>query len=242
MNLPTDTYQLWDVPYVFGSLSPSERRIYEQHLAECPACDAAVASLAGMPGLLSLLPRESAVTLLDPPEEDDTRPPAELVRNLQRASRSARQRARFGVAAAVVTAALVGGAVVWRVQPAAAPPPSTRLDSVRTAAAPSDSPMTQTVPSPVTARIALIRKPWGTRIEVTCDHAGPASGAGTPKVAYDLYVEHGQGARRTKVATWTGGPGTTTRPVATVEIPPDRIDGVQIRLRDKDLVLLESRF
>jgi len=43
-----------DASYVLGSLSPSERQSFEQHLATCAACQASVARLAGLPGLLSL--------------------------------------------------------------------------------------------------------------------------------------------------------------------------------------------
>ena len=37
-----DRYAEWDSAYVLGALSPSDRRSYERHLAECDACRAAV--------------------------------------------------------------------------------------------------------------------------------------------------------------------------------------------------------
>ena len=36
-----DRYAEWDAAYVLGALSPSDRRTYERHLAECAACRAA---------------------------------------------------------------------------------------------------------------------------------------------------------------------------------------------------------
>ena len=41
-----DEFAEWDAAYVLGALSPSDRRAYERHLAECDACRAAVADLA----------------------------------------------------------------------------------------------------------------------------------------------------------------------------------------------------
>ena len=33
-----DEFSDWDAAYVAGLLSPDERRSFERHLAECPAC------------------------------------------------------------------------------------------------------------------------------------------------------------------------------------------------------------
>jgi hypothetical protein len=51
-----DGYADWDAAYVLGALSTAERLEFEEHLAECAVCRAAVADLAGMPGLLAQLP------------------------------------------------------------------------------------------------------------------------------------------------------------------------------------------
>ncbi len=67
MNAP-DPFRDWDAAYVLGMLSPDERRTYEDHLTECPPCSAAVAELAGMPGILSRLSADEAAALL----ADDT--------------------------------------------------------------------------------------------------------------------------------------------------------------------------
>ncbi|WP_129784798.1 anti-sigma factor family protein [Promicromonospora panici] len=59
-----DYYAEWDAAYVLGALSPSDRRAYERHLADCDACRAAVAELAGMPGLLGTLSPAHAEALV----------------------------------------------------------------------------------------------------------------------------------------------------------------------------------
>ena len=51
-------YAMWDAAYVLGSLSASDRREFELHMASCPACREAVVELSGVPALLSQLGRE----------------------------------------------------------------------------------------------------------------------------------------------------------------------------------------
>jgi anti-sigma factor RsiW len=99
----SDPYRDWDAAYVLGALSPAERREYEGHLGCCVACAAAVASFAGMPGILSVVPRETSVELLEPAS-----PRASLVPGLVRAVRDSRRRGRARVAAALAGAALAG--------------------------------------------------------------------------------------------------------------------------------------
>ena len=53
MNAIPDKFAQWDAAYVLGALSPAERREFEEHLASCPPCQAAVSELAAMPGLLA---------------------------------------------------------------------------------------------------------------------------------------------------------------------------------------------
>ena len=56
MTTTIDPYRQWDAAYVLGALSAKERLEYEQHLADCQECSAAVAELAGVPGLLAKVP------------------------------------------------------------------------------------------------------------------------------------------------------------------------------------------
>ncbi len=233
MSSPVDPYRDWGAAYVLGSLSPGERREFEGHLPGCPECSGDVASFAGVPGILSAVPRDRALDLLEPEGEADE-PPAAVFSGLVAAERSRRWRARVLVAAALVVAALTGAAVALAVRP---PPP----DAVVAAPPPApDVAMHQTVPSPVTASVQLVDEPWGTRIEVLCAYAVP-DGPPPPVFAYSLHVVAADGTSA-KVATWTAGPGSTTRPVATTELGRSDITGIEIRLVQKDLVLLRVTF
>ena len=71
----TDPHEFtdWDAAYVLGMLAPEERRRFERHLADCPACSQAVAELAGMPGILAGLSTSDATALL----ADDARTAAD---------------------------------------------------------------------------------------------------------------------------------------------------------------------
>jgi putative zinc finger protein len=99
--------------YVIGSLEPAERADLEAHLAMCPACRDELAELAPLPGLLSRLSVEEALT--GPPPVDD----AMLERLLAAAQRERRRVARgrwLAAAAAVVVlvAGTAGGVAGWR--------------------------------------------------------------------------------------------------------------------------------
>ena len=56
-------YAMWDAAYVLGSLSPGDRREFEAHMANCPACRHAVAKLSGMPAILSQLDGNSVAAM-----------------------------------------------------------------------------------------------------------------------------------------------------------------------------------
>ncbi|HET6704982.1 zf-HC2 domain-containing protein [Amycolatopsis sp.] len=130
----SDPYGEWDAAYVLGALSPGERREYEQHLACCGSCAAAVASFAGMPGILSVVPRETTVELLGPAT---LATPAMLLPGLVRAARASRRRARARVAAALAATALAGAVAGARLF-AQGCSPDPRID--RTTLAPATTP------------------------------------------------------------------------------------------------------
>lgn len=60
-----DDYATWDAPYVLGALAPDQRLEYEAHLSECAECRLAITDLSGLPGLLSHVPGEVALSLID---------------------------------------------------------------------------------------------------------------------------------------------------------------------------------
>ncbi len=65
-------YATWDAAYVLGSLSETDRREFDAHLAECQECRDAVAELSDMPALLSLLDLDQ---VLDQDDRVSVRPP-----------------------------------------------------------------------------------------------------------------------------------------------------------------------
>ncbi|WP_174555316.1 anti-sigma factor family protein, partial [Nocardia anaemiae] len=91
-----DDYSTWDAPYILGSLSRIERREYEEHLAGCPVCRAAVADLAGLPGLLAMVEPDTALAMIEPPEPTaaEAGPPAQLLPRLADAAEKRRRRSR----------------------------------------------------------------------------------------------------------------------------------------------------
>ena len=46
-------YAMWDAAYVLGSLSAGDRREFEMHMADCPACRQAAVEISGIPAMLS---------------------------------------------------------------------------------------------------------------------------------------------------------------------------------------------
>ena len=91
MTSAPDRFYTWDAAYVLGSLSPAERREYEEHLAGCTGCQAAVSELAGMPGLLAQVPPEDAALLAEVPDEIiDEGPPPDMLAGV-RSRRTVRQ-------------------------------------------------------------------------------------------------------------------------------------------------------
>jgi len=90
--------------YVVGALDPRERADVEAHLGICPGCRDELAGLAPLPGLLSRLTVDEAVT--GPPPVDD----AMLERLLVAASRDRRVAShRRWLAAAAAVVVIAGG-------------------------------------------------------------------------------------------------------------------------------------
>ena len=74
-----DEYRDWDASYVLGALPADQRLEYEQHLSGCAACRAAVAELAGLPGIVGRLSLEDALAITAPDDGEDTPDEAEDV-------------------------------------------------------------------------------------------------------------------------------------------------------------------
>ncbi|MDQ1683995.1 MAG: hypothetical protein QOC82_732 [Frankiaceae bacterium] len=99
--------------YLLGALDPRERAEVETHLSGCRRCRDEVADLAPLPGLMSRITVDEAIS--GPPPVDD----AMLDRLLTAATRERRtavvRRRLFAVAAAVaLVAGSIGGVAVYR--------------------------------------------------------------------------------------------------------------------------------
>lgn len=208
-----DPFHDWDAAYVLGQLGPDDRRAYEQHLTTCASCSAAVAELAGMPGILAALTKDEALTLLDP---EPVEPASDgLVTRLAVAAGRRRRRMRLAVAGAGVAAALglgIGGYVVG----SADQPPSGQFVA-----------MSEVQPGIMTASLRVEKKSWGTRIDWNC-HYLAADGYSASRV-YELVVTDTSG-RQTVAATWTASSPKAASLSASSSVPKAQIRRVDIRL------------
>ena len=233
MTTPADLYSDWDGAYVLGSLSPGDRRDYERHLNDCAACSQAVAHLAGLPGLLALVPLDQALHLgpaTQAATEAGASPSAELLPRLLQAARARSRRTRWvGVGAAVAAAAIAASAALvvpgW-------------LDQRVTSARPPAVAMTAVVPNPLTATFRLTGEDWGTRIDASCSYAKSGNDFGPQP--YALFVTDTAGDE-SLVASWIAGPGTTVTAAATTSVTENDIASVDIRWMPDERVLLESK-
>jgi hypothetical protein len=218
-----DRYTEWDAAYVLGSLSPDERGEFEQHLAGCDRCRAAVGELAGMPGLLAQVPPAEAWALasddLGPPRP--TEPPVDLPLRVE-VPRPAR-RPWWQLAAAAVLVAVLGGFGGYGLRTLGDRDAAQRL---------AFSPV---VPSPLTAVVDLAPVSGGTDVRVECQYADVT--AGEP---YSVWVvdTRGQGS---EVKPWTVRPNRVMHPSGVSPLPLDSISAVEIREGDAGQVLLRAQ-
>jgi len=233
-----DPYRDWDAAYVLGALSPEDRREYERHLADCPRCTAALAELAGIPGLLATVPAEEAI-------HETPRPvpvPDTLWPRMLRSARRRRVRTRAAVAGGALVVAAAVAVVAFALPQVVAPAPaptSTVVAGGRTVA------LDQVTPSALRASIRLISEGWGTRIDMDCSYGlgdGSASGYGGDEPTahdYAMYVTDAAG-RSIEVATWSARPGSAAEPSGTTSLAVDQIRTVDVRSTSDGTVLLST--
>jgi hypothetical protein len=221
-----DPYSDWDGAYVLGALSMDERREYELHFASCSACAAAVADLAGIPGILTKINTDSAVALMNAPiDVHESRLEPDLVQRLARTVSQQRRRARrrwsVGLSAAAAVL-IVFGAIAGNV-----------MNSSRNFGNPASNvalgtqvTMAPIAPIVMTANLQVTSKPWGTRFDWSCKYVGTWSARYSPG-SYDLVITDASGKTFT-IATWSApGPianglaatsNLSTKDIRTVEI------------------------
>jgi hypothetical protein len=222
-------YEMWDGSYVLGSLSPAERREFEEHLDTCEECSRAVRDLAGLPGLLGRIGPEVLEAAPVEPMPETLRP------RLFRAVR--RQRARrtwltAGVAAAAAAAITLGGAVaVDRGQSSS----NTADNGPGIVHIEPPQAMTAVSRNPMTAEVSVTPVAWGTRLDLTCTYPrawGLYEGSGR----YALVVHTSSGGSH-EVATWRGLPGRAMHLTASTAAPTSTIRSVDITTREGKPVL-----
>jgi hypothetical protein len=244
-----DPYDEWDAAYVLGALSAADRAEYEDHLADCPRCSAAVTEFAALPGLLGVLPDAEGLALLDESPRGGAVlpagagaagsrlvPEAAVLPSLASRVRRRRRARRIwtGVVAAAAAAAVVGAVLLPGVLSSAGGDGSpsarsvTTLEPVTSAAIPSN---------PLTATVALTRTSWGTRVDMTCSYARASSSASSKSYDYGLYVTDATG-KTTLVSTWSAGPGSTAKTVGSISTPAGELTRLQIKEQSSGVVLL----
>ncbi|HEY0259186.1 MAG TPA: zf-HC2 domain-containing protein [Lacisediminihabitans sp.] len=242
MNDNVDPFRDWDSAYVLGALGSDDRRAFERHLATCPACAAAVAELAGLPGILGRLTADEAVAVDSAVRDERLRDGMHDPGRLQRLAASVRRRRRrvragllgagLGLAAILVVGGIVAGTGM---QPTGTSIAGSTGHASRNALA-----MEQVQPGVMTAELTVSTKAWGTRLDWNCSYLAQGPwGQGDGSASYDLVITDRSG-RQTTVATWTAsGPGATGL-AASTSVRASDIRSVDIRRTGSDTALVRT--
>lgn len=231
MNDRADEYSTWDAAYVLGSLSAAERREYEAHLIDCPHCAEAVAELAAMPGMLALVDRETALSMIGSP---DAAPPPmpDLIPTLAAAAQRRQQRRRWLGIGSAVAAAAAAVAIAIPITVTVA-----RSDA-STEQVVAQQEMRAVEQTPISAQVKLVRDGERTRLVMTCRY--PPSEVGSSYVwTYGLVVTAGD--QRIELDQWPAGPGTELTVDRTIDAPPESISSVEITSVDSGKTVLVAQ-
>ncbi|MCV7340943.1 anti-sigma factor family protein [Mycobacterium haemophilum] len=226
-------YAMWDAAYVLGSLSATDRREFEAHLANCPACRQAVAELSGMPALLSQFNHEEVAAISESGSTSGTalatlEMSPKLLPSLLATVRWRRRRTRLTTWVASAAAAVVLGIGVFvGVQGHFATAPQQVTASAE--------PMAQVGTSLLTSTVSLSSQHWGTFINLRCVCLAP------PDAHHDTLamVVVGRDGSQTRLATWVAEPGHTATPAGSISTPLEQIAAVQVVAADSGQVLLQ---
>ena len=224
---PGDPYVMWDAAYVLGSLSAADRREFEAHLANCPACREAVADLSGVPALLSRLDREEVAAMSESFSKTPEMSP-QLLPSLLATVRWRRRRTRVVTWAASAAAAAVLGIGVFVGVQGSTSTPAQQVTA-------SSQPMAQISTSLLTSTVQLSSQHWGTSINLRCVCLAPLN-AHHDTLAM---VVVGRDGSQTRLATWVAEPGHTATPAGSISTPIDQIAAVQVVSADNGQVLLQ---
>lgn len=230
MTAVPDRYSAWDAAYVLGALSPAERREFEEHLAGCPACQAAVSELAGLPGLLAqVAPDDAALLAVAPEDVIGDGPPPGLVGKVMMKQRRRRRRLVLALSGAIVALAVIIGGIgvavgLWPLGPSA----------------PQRVAFVAVAPTGMTAVVDLTPVGDGTDIKTECVYA--EDGEPTPGAAYadySIFVVDRAG-RDEQIKHWPAKPNKQMRPGGHTAWRMYRIDRVEIRDSNSNVTLLRA--
>jgi hypothetical protein len=239
----SDPYREWDAAYVLGALSPVERREFETHLATCSGCQAAVAELAGMPGLLAQVSPDDAAAMVQSTENQPAQltagegPETPMPTSLTLPARQLDHRRRRLVGAVIALAAafvlLAGFVGVAAVRGAF---PISRTST----SAPFRLAFSPVVPSGILAVVDVVPVATGTELHVQCQYADDDPTLWSGRGSYAIWVKDRAG-KTTEVKTWTARPNHLMTPDAVSALPVSKIASVEIRQADSAQTLLEAK-
>ncbi|AXI79525.1 hypothetical protein C7M71_021035 [Peterkaempfera bronchialis] len=235
--------------YLLGALDGGERTALEGHLADCPRCRDELVQLAPLPGLLrhtpfeempetaaaaEAVPRVAAATRTVPPQEPAAPPGWDPFRPTGRgvpspyeprppqpeeapppvvpvSHRREGQARRLLTAASVAVAACATGAAVYL--------------GVTRADGPTAQPVAATLKATdatthVAATAGLVRKAWGTQVELTLN--------GLPQGIRCSMVVHTRDGRTETGGTWASGYADTAAVPASTSARPEDISSIDI--------------
>ena len=241
MNENLDPFSDWDAAYVLGALSMDDRALFERHLADCVSCAAAVAELAGIPGILTKLDTQSAVALMSAPEAGhlyDSGYEFGLLQKLARVGTVQQRRVRALRAVGMVAASavlVVGGVAVGT---ALRPASNLATNPLTNIAVGTPVVMSGVAPSVMEADLRVTSKPWGTRIDWSSEY-GSTWKAGDGPQSYDLVVTDAAGVETT-VATWIATGSGAKGLAAASNIPTANIRSVDIRATGSPMPLVSG--
>ena len=223
-------YAMWDAAYALGSLSAADRREFETHMADCPACRQAVVEISGMPAMLSQFDGDDIAAINGSGHVSEV--PAmssQLLPSLFAVVRWHRRRTRLmtwtlSAAAAVVLTIAVAVGIPGRFP--TSPPPQTTASAL---------PMAQVGTTMLASTVALSGQQWGTYITLKFVCLAPLA-AHHDTVAL---VVVGRDGSQTRLATWVAIPGHTATPTGSISTPINQIAAVQVVFADNGQVLLQ---
>lgn len=219
-------HAMWDAAYVLGSLSATDWREFEAHMAGCPQCRQAVAELSGIPAMLAQLARSDigAINEADHPAGATEMPP-DLLPSMLAAVRShrVRSRAMIWVGSAAAAAILTIGVLIGVNGRFPTSPPQAAL------------PMDQIGTTLLASTVSLSGQQWGTNIALKFVCLAP------PDAPHDTValVVVGRDGSQTRLATWVAIPGHTATPTGSISMPVTQISAVQVVLADNGHVMLQ---